>query len=162
MANWTTPKTWTSEILTSANLNTYNRDNMTFVHDMAENAALGFVFDGGGGAIVAGIHYEAFAPGPATILGAQSRSSDITSDVSATFNVFLLHDSDGAADFSSDTWELVSGGLTLSTDTGIYKKWTADSDWSTAILENDQLQFKLVDNTGGVTLASFELLLHKG
>ncbi len=40
---WTTPKTWSSEPLTSLDLNTYLRDNQTYLRDRLDNSAGVFV-----------------------------------------------------------------------------------------------------------------------
>ena len=40
---WTTPKTWSSEPLTSLDLNTYLRDNQSYLKDRLDNGAGNFV-----------------------------------------------------------------------------------------------------------------------
>ena len=40
---WTTPKTWSSEPLTSLDLNTYMRDNQNYLKDRLDNGAGSFV-----------------------------------------------------------------------------------------------------------------------
>ncbi len=157
---YTSPRTWVvGEVVTAAQLNEQLRDNMIYTKEMAENAGLAIVFDGGGAAILAPTAYHVFVPGDATITGAQVRAS-LSSDESITIDIRRLADSDGDTSFTSDQ-EIIAGILLMDTDTGQYNKFTADTDWTTALSENDQLQFRVVA-CSGVELCTAQLLIHKG
>ena len=160
MANWTSPKSWTSELLTSADLNTYLRDNQTFTKEMAENAAVGCIFDGGGADITTDSAYEVELPGDATVLWATIRTDELVdSDELITVNVRRIASSDADNAFDSDD-EIITG-LTLDTDTGRYNRYTNTSDWTTSLSENDLLQF-IVPTSTGIKKVTVQLGVHKG
>jgi len=160
MANWTTPKTWTSEVLKSADMNTHLRDNITYAKEAAEDASIGAVIDGGGAAIAAGTAVEVEVPcTSATILWASARSDEsIDSDEYIIVDVRRLQDSDADNAFTSDD-EIITG-LTLDTDTGRYDTQGPTSDWGTSLLQKDWLQFYVAD-CAGITKATVQLGIHK-
>jgi hypothetical protein len=168
MATWATPRTWvTGEVVTAAQMNEQVRDNTTFSKEMSENAMLGVIFDGSGADIATDADYTIPVPGAATITGAVLRADDgdslNTSDDQGDniiVDVYRQSDSDGDNAFDSDD-EIIAGILTLDSDSGIYARFTADSDWTTALVENDLLLFK-VSSCTGVTKCSVGLLVHKG
>ena len=161
MADYTTPRTWTTEILTSPELNAQVRDNITYLKEMGENASIGCIFEKGGADITTDSAYEVEVPGDATIQWGMLRTPDATfdSDDIITVNVRRLASSDADNAFDSDD-EIITG-LTLDTDTGRYNKFTPTSDWTTALTESDILQF-IVPTSSGIGKLTVQLGLHKG
>lgn len=165
MANWTTPKTWSTEVLTSADMNTYLRDNQTFVKEMAENASIGPIFDGGGADITTDSRYDFEIPGDATIQWITMKADEEGWDSDSTITVDIRRErsSDGITSdsFDSDKTILDTDYVTLDTDTGLYEKFSVDTDWTTSLYENDMVRFQ-VTACSGVQKCTVQLGLHKG
>ena len=161
MADYTTPKTWTTEILTSPELNAQVRDNITYLKEMGENASIGCIFDGGGATISTDSSYEIEIPGDATVQWGMLRTPDATFDSDDLITVIVRRLASSDADNAFDSDDEIITGLTLDTDTGRYNKFAPTSDWTTALSENDILQF-IVPDSSGIGKVTVQLGLHKG
>lgn len=146
---WTNPKTWTSEVLTSADLNTYLRDNLNVVNPILIEP----VFDGGGADVDTDTYIDWIADVDVTI--DQWKLITDTDATSMELDIWVKAlDSDFAGIVSSDSIVSSDAPISLSSDDGGYIFDTTLTNWSTSVTSPALVRFVIKSNTG-VTKATF-------